>query len=123
MKIIIPIKPIGKPRMTQRDVWAKRTCVVKYRQFCDDLRRHTDGIEKSCTGSLSFVAYMPIPQSWSKKKKKIHPGAPHQSTPDADNILKAICDALFKEDSHIYKGSFAKYWDDGGGPRIELSFE
>ena len=34
----IDITPVAKPRQTRSDVWKKRPCVVKYRQFADDLR-------------------------------------------------------------------------------------
>lgn len=42
--------------------------------------------------TLSVSAYMPIPQSWSKKKQEC-PGA-HTKRPDLDNIIKSIKDGL-----------------------------
>ena len=38
--------------------------------------------------------------------------------PDADNILKAVCDALFKKDEVISCKHIEKFWDDGNGPRV-----
>ena len=35
-----PIIPLGKPRMTQRDKWAKRPAVLRYRAFKDECRLH-----------------------------------------------------------------------------------
>ncbi|WP_109391127.1 RusA family crossover junction endodeoxyribonuclease [Proteus cibi] len=32
------INPVPKPRMTQRDAWKKRSAVVKYHAFCDEMR-------------------------------------------------------------------------------------
>lgn len=47
-------------------------------------------------------------------------GAPHRNKPDGDNILKSICDALFKRDEVIVDKRVRKFWDDGLGPRIEV---
>ena len=35
--IVFEIKPLGKPRMTQRDRWAKRPCVNRYYAYKDHL--------------------------------------------------------------------------------------
>ena len=37
--IYIPVTPVSKPRMTQRDKWKKRPCVLRYRAYCDALRK------------------------------------------------------------------------------------
>jgi Holliday junction resolvase RusA-like endonuclease len=37
--------------------------------------------------SITFV--IPVPPSWSKKKKKLYHGRFHQSKPDIDNLQKA----------------------------------
>jgi Holliday junction resolvase RusA-like endonuclease len=77
----------------------------------------------SGVSSVSWVAYFPIPQSWSKKKKAEMAGQLHRQVPDRDNVDKAILDALFKDDSGIAAGHIEKRWDDGNGPRIELEIE
>ena len=112
------IVPMGKPRMTQRDKWKKRSCVERYHAFCDSLRAQVKA--PASAGDVSWVAYFPMPKSWSKKRKAAMKGQPHRQRPDRDNIDKAILDALFKEDSGIYTGRLAKYWDDGQGARIEI---
>ena len=117
-KITIPITAIGKPRMTQRDRWKQRPCVVRYREYCDQLREAVGRVE--CTGVVNWTAYFPLPKSWSKRKKAELTGQPHQQKPDRDNIDKGILDALFAEDSGIHRGELIKLWDDGQGPRIEL---
>lgn len=35
---VFDICPLPKPRMTQRDRWAKRPAVLRYRAFCDEVR-------------------------------------------------------------------------------------
>ena len=117
---VVSILPMGKPRMTQRDKWKKRPSVVRYREYADELRRQLGQIPAGI-GSLSWRAYFPLPTSWSKKKKAEMQGQPHLSKPDRDNIDKGILDALFPNgDSHVYRGSVLKLWDDGKGPRIEF---
>ena len=58
-------------------------------------------------------------QSWSKKKKLEYTGTPHQAKPDLDNLLKAILDAIFEDDSHMYKLSAEKLWAEKGGIQVE----
>lgn len=117
-QFIIPGNPIPKPRMTRRDRWKQRPCVLRYRAYADRLREHVGQV--ACTGTVDWVAYFAMPKSWSKKKKAEHQGEPHQQRPDRDNIDKGILDALFGDDSHVWDGRMQKYWDDGNGPRLEL---
>ena len=49
-----------------------------------------------------MVFHIPMPKSWSKKKKEKYNGTPHQQKPDKDNYEKAMQDCM-KEDSHIWK--------------------
>lgn len=113
--MIYKITPIPKPRQTQSDKWRKRPCVVKYRAFADLVRLH--GIKIKPGDHIKF--YIPMPKSWSDKKKTEMIGKPHQQKPDIDNYLKALFDAIYKNDSHIwYIGSVKKIWSDSG--RIEI---
>ena len=54
---------------------------------------------------LEVVFYMPIPESFSKKKRVALDGAYHVKRPDTDNLLKAFKDALngtlYRDDSQI----------------------
>ena len=36
--VVYPITPVPKPRMTRRDRWAKRPCVLRYWAFKDEVR-------------------------------------------------------------------------------------
>lgn len=124
-KLIIQanVIPIGKPRMTQRDRWAKRKCVLKYFDFKDKIKEETKDKLPEEIDNLSWIAFFPMPKSWSKKKKLEYAGKPHTQRPDRDNIDKAILDALFEEDSVIYRGTIEKRWEDNLGPRIMLIIE
>lgn len=55
--------------------------------------------------SLSVTFHIPMPNSWSLKKKKSLLGAPVTVKPDADNLVKGIMDAangiLYKDDNQV----------------------
>lgn len=128
--VVFPVVPMGKPRMTQRDKWARRPAVMRYRAFKDELRSAMTNqpdlrlaIAQGAIDRVSWTAYLPIPASWPAKKKALLAGAPHRQKPDRDNIDKALLDALFADDSGIASGHLTKRWDDGRGPRIEVIFE
>jgi Holliday junction resolvase RusA-like endonuclease len=108
--------------MTRQDKWKNppRPAVARYWAFKDEVNRQEKGVIPKDTNNLSWIAYIPIPKSWTKAKKIAMAGVLHRQTPDRDNIDKAILDALFKEDSGVATGTLTKRWDDGAGPRIEL---
>lgn len=103
-----PIVP--KPRMTRRDKWAGRSCVNHYHAFCDLLRLEANIQGYKMADAIEVVIYIPMPKSWSMKKREEMHEKPHKQRPDADNILKGICDALNKEDSYIYHMNITKRW-------------
>lgn len=117
---IINVVPMGKPRMTQQDKWKKRPAIVRYHAFSDEVKMQMTGVDLGDPCDVSWKAYLPIPKSWSKKKKAEMAGKRHRQKPDRDNIDKAILDSIFKEDCRVSGGRLDKYWDDGSGPRIEL---
>ena len=108
---IYPIVPMGKPRMTRADKWKKRPEVMRYRAFCDEVRLR--GVVLPESGAhITFV--LPMPASWSKKKRQQHNGQPHQAKPDCDNMLKALMDALYEDDAHIWDCRITKVWGEFG---------
>lgn len=113
--------PMGKPRMTQRDKWKKRPCVVRYREWADKARESAPSDLTKTPLCVSWVAYFPIPKSWTLYQKTTRKGRLHSAKPDRDNVDKGILDALWKDDSHVAYGVLEKRWDDGNGPRIELT--
>jgi Holliday junction resolvase RusA-like endonuclease len=108
----LPITPMGKPRMTQRDVWKKRDVVVRYRDFCDELNLRLPRYELPAELTISFG--LPMPKSWSAKKRETMRMMPHDGKPDIDNLLKAFMDAFKTEDKHVYKVIATKYWSESG---------
>jgi len=101
------IDPVSKPRMTQRDKWAKRNCVEKYYRFKDEVQRLGINIEDN--GSW-IIFVIPMSKSWSKKKKMSMDGKPHRQKPDVDNLMKALFDSIFDDDSGIWDSRATKLW-------------
>lgn len=111
------ITPVPKPRMTKSDTWKKRPCTDRYWKFKDEVRKNK--IEVPEAGS-HIIFVMPMPDSWSKKKKREMDGKPHKQKPDKDNLEKALLDAIFDEDSHIWDSRVTKVWGYYGAIIIEI---
>jgi Holliday junction resolvase RusA-like endonuclease len=110
---------MGKPRMTQRDKWQKRPCVLRYREYCDRIRAEAGKVPENPL-AVHIKAFIPMASSWSNKKKAENLGRRQRLKPDWDNIGKAICDALFTEDSCIAVGITEKFWCAPGAERTEV---
>lgn len=96
----IQINPCGKPRMTRSDRWRMRPAVLKYRAFADRLRSQFGRRKFPIPFSCVFV--IPMPKSWSEKKRVMFDGAPHQQKPDLDNLIKSVWDTLLDDDSLVH---------------------
>jgi len=114
--MIYDITPVPKPRQTQSDKWKKRPCVMRYRAFADECRLKKVNIH-DMGDTVTF--WMPMPKSWSKKKKEEMDQTPHQQRPDIDNLTKALLDALFKEDCTVWSICTHKIWAYKGAIEIE----
>jgi Holliday junction resolvase RusA-like endonuclease len=98
--------------MVASDKWKKRPCVEQYWEYKDRLRGLFDAGDLPIPYFLIFV--IPMPKSWSKKKRNKLKSKPCESTPDRDNLDKAFLDALFESDAHIYDGRTLKVWGETG---------
>lgn len=119
----IHIDPIGKPRLTRRDGWKKkdgtfkRKCVNDWYEYKDALHDWVSerGIDPTQFVGLNIVFFVPMPKSWSKKKKAEKNGTYHDQKPDIDNLEKAFLDSVLKDDSKIACVNKMKLWSDKGG--------
>jgi len=100
------IAPTAKPRMTKRDTWAKRPCVLRYRAFKDAVK--AAGIQVPVRVELVF--HIAMPASWSKAERARMNGRPHQQKPDVDNLRKGMLDAVLTDDSAVWKVMATKRW-------------
>ncbi len=116
----IPI-PLARPRLFRDRVYdSQHKEKNSYQAYLMVANRNIPQL----VGAISFEAnfYMPIPASWSAKKKQRMVGKPHISKPDWSNLLKFIEDCctgiLFKDDSLVAKVSGFKVYD--LDPRTEI---
>lgn len=116
--VVFELLPMGKPRMTQRDKWAQRDVVLRYYTFKDELRRQAREQGYTVQVPLKINFYLPMPPSWSKKKRERLADTPHEQKPDADNLVKAFLDALLEDDSKIWDIHVRKFW--GGKAHIVI---
>jgi len=118
---VFKVPPFPKPRMTQRDRWKQRPVVVRYHQWKDDLKKEAKRLAYTLPEAYSVIFYVPMPKSWSKKKKMEYLGTPHKQRPDLDNYLKALNDCLLPdEDSKVWHIVASKYWTSPGDGIIIL---
>lgn len=110
--MIVNITPVPKPRMTQRDRWERRPCVVEYWRYKDALLRA--GVDKVIESGVVVVFFVfPPPASWSKKKCISMMGRAHRVKPDLDNLVKGLLD-IVKNDSHVHTICAYKTWGETG---------
>lgn len=117
--MIYPIPPIPKPRMTRRDKWLKppRPPVKRYWDFCTLCQ--LEKVKLNPSGDR-VTFFLPMPKSWSAKKRKVTRGMPHMVKPDIKNLLAALEDALYDDDSIIWNyAGLTKLWEEEGKILIE----
>lgn len=116
---LLDVEPVAKPRMTRRDRWKRRPAVVRYHDYCDRVRDELArlGIEEVAPGGRLRVQFiLPMPASWSKRRRASMAGAPHQSRPDVDNLVKGLLDAALPDgDAGVWQVRAEKYWGGRGG--------
>jgi len=120
--IKIDIDPMGKPRMTRSDRWTNkekgvgRSSVLRYFNWQDELRLRLPNYD--VPAELTIVFALPMPRSYSKKKRAELLGQPHQEKPDIDNLVKAFLDTLCTEDKHVWHVDASKVWSEYGSITI-----
>lgn len=79
----------------------ERPAVIRYRNFADILRLKVG--RPLATDGMFIEFGIPMPASWSEKRKERAEGTPHQQRPDLSNLLKAVEDALNEKDEWIWQ--------------------
>jgi len=105
--VIYDITPIPKPRMTRSDAWRKRPAVMRYWAFKEECRLRK---VKLTEGDSVITFVLPMPKSWNALKRQTMNGQPHKQTPDLDNLIKALQDAVFDQDKTIHRVTLSKVW-------------
>ena len=110
----LDLDPFPKPRMTHADRWQKRKSVLRFRANRDQLYYTAFAQGYIPAHKLIMEFDLPMPESWSDKKRKEHLGKPHQQTPDIDNLVKAVLDSLFEDDKKVHLLLALKRWSEKG---------
>lgn len=114
-----PIVPCPAPRQSRRDAWNPSDRVMRYRAFRDECALRRVSVP-AAGAAITFV--LPMPASWSGKKKAAMLGQPHTQKPDLDNLLKALIDAVYRDQCdgvvHHYR-DLRKVWGEVGAIVVE----
>lgn len=131
VKFTIPGIPVPKarPRVVRGHAFTPKK-TKDYEALVKDVYRMTVG---EYLGDSAIVAtidlYFPIPESYSKsKKRRIADGEiKHTKRPDVDNCAKAILDALnevaYKDDAQIVESRITKHYAVDGDVRADVILE
>jgi Holliday junction resolvase RusA-like endonuclease len=86
--------------------WLLKVAHSTEEQLADNWTRRTYHPPLAGPIFLKIIFTMPIPASFSKKKRKLLEGKAHLKTPDLDNLLKFFMDCangiLWKDDVQVY---------------------
>jgi len=75
-------------------------------------------IPRTFKGIIQLEFFIPMPKSWSKKKRERMNLSFHQQVPDKDNLEKAFLDAICTNDAHIARSYSEKFWTEKKGDII-----
>jgi Holliday junction resolvase RusA-like endonuclease len=124
----IPGEPVakGRPRVTSRGITYTPAKTKNYETLVKELYWSAYQGQEMLSGPLQIKveAYLKIPKSASKTKKKrmIQGFERPTKKPDFDNLAKSVTDALngiaYDDDAAIVSARVEKYW--GEFPRVEV---
>ena len=132
IQFTIPGEPVpqARPRLSKTGIAYTPEKSRRYKEYIRLLASAKMAGKTPLEGPLclSVRVYRSVPKSRSKKwqtEAKTGKERPIQK-PDLDNYIKAVQDGLngivWHDDSQIvtYGAPFGKFYDDGGGPRVEV---
>lgn len=122
---LFDVIPMGGVRMTKSDKWKldpnhpdprkrQREPVTRYFAFKNRVMEQAKILEFELQQNLEIIFCVPMPASWSKKKKALHNGMPVYVRPDCDNYIKGFQDAMSKDDGFVWKNIAEKRYAETG---------
>jgi len=126
MKVVIPIKAVGKERPRFHPQFKYAYTPKKTKEFEDTLAQYYDVFKKNTQtdiiqGPVRLYVHIntKIPNSWSQSRKELALSGSQTIRPtriDSDNILKAIMDALnqvaYEDDCQVSEISFSRTYSE-----------
>lgn len=118
---LFDVVPMGAVRMSQSDRWKtnpnhldpnkrQRKAVTEYWNFKNAIRTQAKAMGFELKTQIECVFMIPMPNSWSEKKKDKMNALPCKVKPDIDNIVKGLMDALKDSDSDVWSIKAEKRW-------------
>lgn len=126
-RIVFKIDPVpaSRPRVAQFGTYY----LPKYQQFRKDMAKLLMGAKKTRYTQplkLDVVFRVPLPKSYSQKKRTEMDGAYCATNFDLDNLEKALYDSMngvtYEDDRQIVMHTTRKVWVDGRGS-IEVEIQ
>ena len=122
---VFDVNPCSAPRMTKSDSWKldpnhknpkqrQRPAVTKWFRYERTIQAISLQNRFKLQKSLNIHFFIPMADSWSKKKRAEKHLQPHDATPDIDNLLKGFMDASATQDSYVYRVTAEKTWSEKG---------
>mgnify|MGYP001379916131 FL=1 len=120
MMLHIPFRPCPcpRPKVTHYGTFYGKNYTA-FKQVVNEWldKQKIEKLEGALEAEMVFG--IPMPDSWSKKKKEANLLRPHIVKPDVDNFIKSVFDILneraFDDDSQIARLRASKIWVDGPG--------
>ena len=111
---LFDVVPMGAVRMTQSDRWKtnpnhtdlkkrQRSVVTEYFDFKNKIKAQANEMNFQLPQVLDIVFLIPMPFTWSEKKKVRNNKTKVLKRPDIDNLVKAFMDALSVEDGYVWR--------------------
>lgn len=121
------IKPMGAVRMTRRGKFTSSTAqrYLQYKSFIGyEFKKQRKGDPLKGPIEVEIIFTMPIPESWSLKKKREALGGYHTKKSDIDNLIKGCFDAankiVWEDDNQVCKVSAIKIYGNIPGIRMTV---
>lgn len=101
----------------------RKKYILKYYEYKRKVRElfYESGIKEYPTNNVFFKFYLPMPPSWSKKKRRLLSFEPHEQVPDSSNFHKSVEDACSDCDRKNWDYRAAKFWCDLSSGYIEIT--
>ena len=129
--VFVPITPVAQPRQRistiggqARSYLPKKHPVNNYKLVLQQAAKEAGIVVAGGPLTVGLVFYLPMPASWSKKKRGAMLHSPHCQKPDLDNLAKAVLDGLqpvIGDDCRVWQfGVLRKLWAEHGGIGITI---